>query len=47
MSKIDFVHNECIVRKDGIRSGESITFGGAIGTKRIESSLPDNYYPDY
>jgi hypothetical protein len=47
MSKIYFLHNECIIRKDGTRPGESITFGGAIGKKRIGASLPDDFYPDY
>ena len=46
-SKIYFLYDECVIRKDGTRPGESITFGGTIGEKRIGASLPDDYYPDY
>jgi hypothetical protein len=46
MSEIYFLHNECIIRKDGTRPGESITFGGSIALKRIGSYLPGDYYPD-
>jgi len=46
MSRIYFLYDECIIRKDGTRPGESITFGGSIALKRIGSYLPSDYYPD-
>lgn len=45
MSKIYFLNNECVIRKDGTRPGESITFGGSIGIKRVGATLPNDYYP--
>jgi hypothetical protein len=47
MSKIYFLHDECVIRKDGTRPGGSITFGASIGEKRVGATLPSDYYPDY
>lgn len=45
MSKIFFLNDDCIIRKDGSRPGESITFGGSVALKRVGASLPSDYYP--
>lgn len=47
ISEIYFLHDECIIRKDGSRPGESITFGGSFGIKRVGAELPNDYYPEY
>jgi len=47
MSKIYFLYDECIIRKDGTRPGESITFSETIGNKRVGATLPSDYYHDY
>jgi CarboxypepD_reg-like domain len=44
-SLICFLHDMCVIRKDGTRPGESIVFGPGIGDKRIGAMLPDNYEP--
>ena len=45
MSKIYFLYDECVIRKDGTRPGESITFSESIGNKRVGATLPSDYYP--
>lgn len=47
MSRIYFLNDECIIRKDGTRPGNSITFGASMGEKRVGATLPSDYYPDY
>jgi len=46
ISSIYFINNECIIRKDGTRPGESIIFGPGLGDKRVGATLPDNYNPE-
>lgn len=45
-SKIYFINDECIIRKDGTRPGESIIFGPGIGDKRVGANLPNDYEPE-
>lgn len=45
ISSIYFINNECIIRKDGTRHGESIIFGPGIGNKRVGAALPHDYEP--
>jgi hypothetical protein len=45
-SSISFLHDSCVIRKDGTRSRESIVFGPGIGDKRIGAMLPSDYKPD-
>ncbi len=47
MSKIYFLNDNCLIRKDGTRPGESITFGASLSEKRVGATLPSDYYPDY
>lgn len=46
MSKIFFLNDECTIRKDGSRPGESITFGGSLAIKRVGAELPNDFNPD-
>jgi len=45
-SKIYFINNEFIIRKDGTRPEEGIIFGPEIGNKRVGAMLPNDYEPE-
>lgn len=44
-SQVYFLEEECIIRKDGTTSGESIVFSPGLNSKRIGASLPNDYEP--
>ena len=44
-SEIYFLHDTCVIRKDGTRPENSIVFGPGIGTKRVGATLPNDYEP--
>jgi hypothetical protein len=45
-SEIYFLHDTCVIRKDGTRPENSIVFGPGIGRKRVGAILPNNYEPE-
>jgi hypothetical protein len=44
-SEIYFLHDACVIRKDGTRPENSIVFGPGIGKKRVGATLPNDYEP--
>jgi hypothetical protein len=44
-SEIYFLHDTCVIRKDGTRPENSIVFGPGIGSKRVGATLPNDYEP--
>ena len=46
-ARIYFLNDTCLIREDGTRPRNSITFGDGMQDKRIGATLPSDYIPEY